>query len=326
MRSVTNGFRPLPLLGNPHLQTVLATLLRPRSFGFPSREVHVALPDGDQIALQDSVAMKWRQGDRIALLVHGLGGSCRSGYMQRVGSVLLTLGWRVVRMDLRGSGCGMAIARRCYHGGLSCDVRAAVEEIRYWSPKSPIALVGFSLGGNIVLKLAGEVIDLAGVDRIAALAPPVDLEKCVALLGTGRNQWYEAYFVRTLMRLAHERTRYFPNPLPVFPPQITMRVFDDLYTAPRWGFEDALDYYRQASCLPVLRRIQVPALIITARDDPFVSSQPLEELAAPAGMKIIVVDHGGHLGFLGWNPRGTVHWAEDRLVDWLNTASNSAAA
>jgi predicted alpha/beta-fold hydrolase len=183
-----------------------------------------------------------------------------------------------------------------------------------------VTLVGFSLGANVVLKLAGEAaaLPVLGMDRVAALAPPVDLERCAGLLALPRNRVYELYFLRGLMRQVRQRQRLFPEEAAVrFPRRMTMRLFDDLYTAPRCGFDDALHYYRTAGCLPVLGRINVPTFILTARDDPFIAAEPLENFLAPSHMRIAIAGRGGHLGFLGWSGAGGVRWAEQRIVDWV---------
>jgi hypothetical protein len=314
-------FRPLPLLGNAHLQTLLGTLFPGSPLAHPSRAWQVLLPDGDRLVLHDSVPAGWRTGHRVALLVHGLGGSHLSGHLQRMAGLLLPRGWRVVRMDLRGCGRGTALARRAYHGGCSDDVRAAAAAVHRWSPGSPLALIGFSLGGNIVLKLAGEaaVQPLPGLERVAALAPPVDLERCAALLARPRNRLYEVHFLRELMALARRRQRLFPDLPPLrFPRRMTMRLFDDLHTAPRSGFIDALDYYRRASSWPLIPRIQVPALVLSARDDPFIDVAPLEGLSVPAHVEVRIVARGGHLGFLGRDGAGGIRWAERRIADWVS--------
>jgi predicted alpha/beta-fold hydrolase len=312
-------FRPLPLLGNPHVQTLLGTLL-PTPAGPPARERRVRLPDGDQLVLHDSAAPTWRPGGRMALLIHGLGGSHRSGSIRRVAARLAARGFRVGRLDLRGAGRGAGLARRSYHGGCSADVRAAAEAMHRWSPNSPLALVGLSLGGNIVLKLAGEAAELPvpGLECVAALAPPVDLIACAALLAAPGNRFYERFFVRGLLAQVRRQRHFFPDlPMPRFPPRPTLRVFDDLYTAPCGGFADALDYYRRASALPLLGRIAVPTFILAARDDPFIAAGPLESLPPLAGRQVLVVPRGGHLGFLGWDGAGGFRWAERQVVEWL---------
>src|SRR5262245_47146822 len=152
---MNRDFRPLPLLGNPHLQTLLANLV-PAPCLPPAAERHVVeLPDGDRLVLHDSTPAGWRPGDPVALLVHGLGGCHRSPYLVRSARRLVRHGWRAVRMDLRGCGHGFALARKLYNGGCSADIRAAADSLRGRAPGSPLALVGFSLGGNIVLNTAG---------------------------------------------------------------------------------------------------------------------------------------------------------------------------
>ena len=317
---MATDFQPLRFLGNPHVQTIVGSLLKGPTLRAPARECLVPLPDGDQLVLHDSVPDAWQPGERIALLVHGLGGSHHSGYMNRVALQLLGHGLRVVRMDLRGVGRGMALARRPYHGGCSDDVRAAARAIEAWSPTSPLVLIGFSLGGNIVLKLAGEAAadPLPNLERVAAISPPVDLTRCAALLALPRNRFYEHYYVRDLLRQVRQRQAIFPEEATIrFPRRMTMRLFDDLYTAPRCGFNDALHYYHCAGAFPLLPRIEVPALILTARDDPFVAVEPIEDLAAPPHLEIIILNRGGHLGFLGRHQGGGIRWAEQRVVEWV---------
>ena len=313
-------FRPLPFLGNPHVQTLLGNWPEAGAQPLAARERQVLLPDGDRLVAHDSTPDRWRPGGRIALLVHGLGGSHRSGYLRRLAGRLLARGLRVVRLDLRGVGRGEALARRTYHGGCSEDVRAAAAEVRSWSPASPLVLVGFSLGGNIVLKLAGEAgaRPVPGLERVAAVSPPIDLEGSAARLSLPRNRFYERFFLRNLLEQVRRQQRHFPDlPRARFPRKLTMRLFDDLYTAPRSGFRDALDYYRRAAALPLVPRIAVPALILTARDDPFVTAEPFETLPVAAQVEVHVLRRGGHLGFLGWDGLRGVRWAEQRVFDWV---------
>jgi uncharacterized protein len=313
-------FRPLPFLGNRHLQTVLASLWKGKIPPFPSSERHAVLDDGDKLVLHGSLPLAWQPGRPVALLTHGLGGTHASGYMQRVACLLVSRGWRAVRLDLRGCGRGAALARRTYHGGCSDDVRAAAAAIHDWDPAAPISLVGFSLGGNIVLKLAGEAYDLPvqGLRAVAAIAPPIDMERCAELIGLRRNRIYERYFVESLREQVALQGSFFPDmPGARFPRRLTMRLFDDLYTAPRGGFLDALDYYRKASSFSLIERIDVPAWILTARDDPFVAIEPFETLKCPTSLHLEIADCGGHLGFLGADGAGGIRWAERRMVDWL---------
>ena len=313
-------FRPLPLLGHPHIQTLLGHILPGPAVSLPTREQVIRLPDGDGLILYDNMPPGWRPGGRIALIVHGLAGAAESAGMSRLAARLLAQGLRTVRIDQRGAGKGMALARRAYNAAGSDDVRAALNEVHHWSPDSPIALVGVSLGGALVLKAAGETSDHPApyLERVAAMNPPIDLIRCAVLIALPRNRIYNQYFTALVVRDAMRRQQFFPDLPPLrFPRRMTVRLFDDLYTAPRGGFADALDYYRRASVFPLIPRIDVPTLILTARDDPFIAVEPFEDLKAPAHVVVRIVPHGGHVGFVGWEGSRVGRWAECRIVEWV---------
>jgi uncharacterized protein len=323
------NFQPLPLLSNPHLQTLLGYFWPRPPWSHPIRRHILRLADGDALALYDTAPPEWRPGGPIAVLVHGLTGSHASPQVQRLAQFLLPFGWRVVRMDLRGAGPSIALSRQTYHGGASGDVRAVVEEVHTWSLASSITVVGFSLGGNLVLKMAGEAAErpIAGLSRVGALAPPVDLVRCAGLMSQPRNRFYDSYFARELARGAVQRQRLFPDLPPLrLPRRLTIRQFDELYTAPRCGFADALDYYRRASSLTLVPRIQVPAFILTARDDPFIAVEPFDEMQLPPHIGMHIVPQGGHLGFLGRDGAGGFRWAEWRIAEWIVSGSGEPAA
>ncbi len=317
-------FRPLPLLGNRHVQTVLALFLSGPSLDIPTREHQVTLPDGDRLLLYDNVPQGWRPGDRIAVIIHGLGGWHRSGHVVRQAVVLLREGVRVVRMELRAAGKGIAFARKTYHAGCSDDLRAAVAEVHRWSPSSPIFVVGQSLGGNVALKLAGEAADdpVPGLVGVVAVGPPIDVARCAALLAEPRNLVYEQFFLRALMAHLARHRRIFPElAMPHFPRRMSLRLFDELYTAPFGGFNGADELYRLTSSLPLIPRIALPTLVMTARDDPFIAVQPFESLRAPDNVEVRVVGRGGHLGFVGPDGAGGVLWAERTAAAWLLRAA-----
>jgi predicted alpha/beta-fold hydrolase len=314
-------FQPLPLLGNPHLQTLLAHIFKGPVLTVATQNHRIELADGDQLVLHDTVSPRWHPGQPIAILIHGLGGTHRSGCVQRQARLLLKRGWRVVRLDLRGCGHGFPLARRPYHAGCSDDLRRAAAVVHRWSPASPLVLIGFSLGGNIVLKLAGEAAahPVPGLKKVAAVSPPIDLERSAGLLALPRNRFYEVHFLRELLKLAQRRQRLFPDLPPVrFPRYMTLRLFDEMYIAPRCGFADALDYYRRAAALPFIERITVPTLIMTASDDPMIAVEPFRQLSAPKQVEVRILSKGGHLGFLGWDGAGGIRWAEQRVADWVS--------
>lgn len=322
-------FQPLPFLRNPHLQTVLGSLMPGLDCAWPDQRSYVRLPDGDRLVLHNNTPPGWKLGDPLALLVHGLSGSYLSPHIRRLAALLLARRVRVVRMDLRGAGAGVALARGVYHAGRSDDVRAALAEIHAWGPSSPLLLIGLSLGGALSLRLAGEAAEkpVSGLTRIAAISPPIDLTRCSALLSLHKNRIYEDRFLRDLLLYARLRQRFFPDLPPLNFPRhrrLTIRMYDDLYTAPRSGFADAMEYYRTASCAPLIPRILLPTLILTARDDPFIAVEPFEDLKVPSHVLVRIVKHGGHIGFLGWDGFGGIRWAERRIVEWILQPSQAS--
>lgn len=312
------GFRPLPALGNAHIQTILAHLLPGPSFSWPTRQRILDVGDGDCLVWHDSVPPAWRPGQPVVVLIHGLGGSHRSGYMQRSARRFWQLGCRVVRADLRGCGAGIRLAQRPTHGGLSDDIRRLLQAVALAAPGSRLLLIGFSLGGNIVLKAAGEGGLPVNLAALAAVAPPIDLALCAAKLSAPRQRLYDLYFVNDLLAQARQRERFFPatRAPQLRGPAKCLRGFDDAYTAPLWGFADAADYYRQQSSWPWITRIQVPTLLLTAADDPFIAVEPFLALAPGGAITVEIQRHGGHLGFLGSDGHAGIRWVDARLQAW----------
>jgi predicted alpha/beta-fold hydrolase len=315
------SFRPLPLLSNPHVQTILGRFWPQRRETFPSVHSLVELPDGDALAVVVSTPAHWRSGDRTVVMVHGLCGCYGSPYMSRIAGKLLGRGLRVVRVNLRGCGSGVGLARRPYHSGQSEDIRCVLRWLAARGPESPVTLIGFSLGGNIVLKMAGEdgPAPTAGVERVAAVSAPIDLEACSRMIERPSNHIYETYFVRQLVAQVRELEQFFPElPVATFPPRLRLRAFDDLFTAPRSGFRDAADYYSQSSAAPRLASIGVPTLLVSSRDDPFITAAPYDALPRNPHIEVCLTEHGGHLGFLGRTGRALdPRWMDNMLMHWV---------
>jgi predicted alpha/beta-fold hydrolase len=312
-------FRPLLGLGNAHVQTVLAHLAPGPGFTRPSQPRIVDLGDGDRLVWHDSTPSHWRTGQPVVVLIHGMGGSHRSGYMQRTARLFWEMGYRVVRADLRGCGLGVGLARKQAHGGLSGDLRLLLRDVAALAADSPMVLIGFSLGGNVVLKAVGEGGLPSAVRAVAAVAPPMDLARCSALISSARNRVYDLYFVNDLVNQAKLRAQFFPDvPAPKLRgPAKTLRGFDDCYTAPLWGFDGAEDYYRRQSSLPWVEKISTPTLLLTARDDPFIAVEPFLAIKPGGAITVEIQQRGGHLGFLGADGRGGVRWADARLAAWV---------
>ena len=318
---VVPPFEPHPWLKGGHVQTIVARFWPWPRHRLPSTYAEVDLGEGDRTSVLESVPEEWSPGDPTAILVHGLGGDARSPYVVRVGKRLVGQGVRVVRMNLRGAGPGLGMARSFYHSGKSEDLRAVAVWLAARTPGSPIALVGFSLGANIVLKLAAEAADrpLEGLDCVIAANPPLDLNACCRMIQDRKNRLYDRNFVRNLRKEVARLHATFPELEPIDLSGVqSLFHFDELYTAPRNGFLDAADYYAQSSAGPMLHRIEVPGLVIHAEDDPFIPAEPFRLQAFPPRLALELIPHGGHLGYLSrkaW--RGDRRWLDARICLWL---------
>lgn len=314
-------FTPLPLLGHPHLQTIVGNLV---SLGRepPSVTRLVALPDGDRLALEVSTPPAWRDDDPTVVMIHGLCGSHRSTYLVRLAAKLVARGLRAVRLNLRGNGSGEGLARRPYGAGCSDDVRAALEDLRAAWPRSPLSLAGFSLGGNIALKLAGELADEgpALLEQVIGVCPAIDLVACWRRLTT--QPLYERHFVSALLAEMRRRHAASGEPAPRFPRGVSLFEFDDRYTAPRLGFPGALAYYEGSSARPRLGSIRVPCRVLFAEDDPIVDARAFEGAPFPAGAQLVRSPRGGHLGFLGVSRAG-VRYMDDLVLGWVGAGEGA---
>jgi predicted alpha/beta-fold hydrolase len=317
-------FQPNPLLPLGHLQTLAGVYLRGRVYPYRATQHRVAVSDDDSVVLHDDRPDRWQPGDRTALLLHGLSGCHASQYMQRVAAKLNDRGIRTFRNDLRGCGVGADLARLPYHSGRSEDAAAAIRFIAELCPGSPTTIIGFSLGANIVLKLLGELGEerCAGLDSAVAVCPPVDLMACSKNLGRWSNRIYDSHFVRNLWRAAARRPTANGNGHYQIPNRRPRRLydFDEVYTAPISGFQDAEHYYRTCSSGQFVPAIRKPTLVIAAADDPMIPVRLFEPLIWPPCVQFHLATGGGHLGFIG--RRGVdpdCRWMDWRVVDWIGS-------
>ncbi len=314
-------------LAGGHRQTLAGAFLPGRLPSERALQHHVSLIDGETVVIHDDRPADWLPGGRTAVLIHGLAGCHRSGYLVRIAAKLNARGVRTFRMDLRGSGAGAELALKPYHGGCSDDLLAVVRFVERLSPQSEIMLFGFSLGGNIVLKLLGEAPHLvpANVVRAAAVNPPVDLAQSVLNLGRPSLKVYDRYFVRLLLRRLNARKQQ-PTDTASFPFRSRPRClfdFDDQYTAPQSGFRDARDYYARCSSAQFLPSIRVPTLILTSGDDPLVPVAMFNSLQLSSDVRLHIAEGGGHLGYFA--RRGNdpdERWLDWRIVDWALASRN----
>lgn len=315
-------FVPHPLLRGGHAQ-MLAGYLSPK--GPPVENIpryHVPLEDGDMVVLHEDCPAGWPKGGPAALLVHGLAGCHRSPYMSRVARKLCARGVRTFRLDLRSCGAGLALARWPYHSGRSEDCLAALRFIETLTGAAPMAVVGFSLGGNIVLKMLGEDPNAlpASLRGGVAVCPPVDLLRCVEALRAPANRFYDRYFTRLLVRHLESWRLARPDAPALAGQRLPrgLREFDDAFTAPVCGFGTALEYYRQCSSAQFVPSIALPTLILASADDFMVTPEPLAALRPPPCVTLHVARSGGHLGFIA---RASAdpdrRWMDWRVVDWV---------
>ena len=307
------------MLRSAHAQTLGGWLLAGSQFPYNARQRHIECDDGDRLLLHDDCPLGWQPGDRVALLVHGMAGSHLSPYVVRVGYKLNEHVVRTFRMDLRGAGESSKIARQVYHAGRTDDLITALNGVRSWCPDSPLSLLGFSLGGALILKLLNECADEVPDELVQAIAvcPPLDLTHCAEAIGQRAMQLYERYFVNCLMEQVEMRRRANPNAIHAEIPRRPTSVweFDDTFTAPVCGFESAADYYRRASCGNDLQAIRVSTSIIMADDDPIVPSEQFESLQLARSTQLVMTEYGGHLGFIAANgPDPDRRWMDWRIV------------
>jgi predicted alpha/beta-fold hydrolase len=232
------------------------------------------------------------------------------------------MGIRTVRYNMRGCGSGKGHAKHNYHSGRSDDLFECLKTLKKEHPDSPILLIGFSLGGNIVLKLAGELGTL-GQDflvGVIAVSPPVDLYSSVQMMGNPVNAFYEKYFYRLLRADVIYRHKKFKDlPQIDLPRRLTLYEFDQLYTAPISGFANAMDYYNKCSSSNVVGDIAIPCKILLSEDDPIISSSSLDSYHLPSNIELFKTKKGGHMGYLGKSTgRKCFYWLDSLLVDWIS--------
>ena len=271
---------------------------------------------------------RW-QFDRLEhptlVMWHGMEGSTASAYMLTTADKAFRAGFNVVRVNFRNCGGTEQLSPTLYHGGLTADLRVVIDELIARDGLARIFIAGFSLGGNMVLKLAGEYGDQPPpeVKAICAVSPSINLRASTDLLQRRRNWIYRQDFLRRLRHRIRVKEKLFPD---LYDATGLNRIrsvpeFDNRYIAPMFGFEDANDYYARASSLPLIRRIRIPTLMIHSQDDPFIPFRPLRDpsIAANPFVLLIAPEHGGHVAFMSAKSGNEDRfWAENRLVEFCH--------
>ncbi len=318
-------YRPPRPLRSGHVQTVLPSLFR-RVGGVAYRRERLDLPDGDFLDLDWAFERPPERRQRVAVVAHGLEGSTGRAYVRGMARALGARGWTACAWNMRGCSGEPNRTLRATHSGATDDLDAVVRHVLAGGPEA-VALVGFSLGGNVTLKWLGE--EGAGVDgRVvgaAAFSVPVDLASASDEMARWSRRVYMRRFLRSLAAKAAEKAGRFPeapDPAPIAR-MTTFHEFDAHVTAPVHGFEGAADYWRRSSALPLLPEVRVPTLLVQARDDPFLSPAcyPTAEAAANPSLRLLTPDYGGHVGFMA---AGGEFWSETVAARFLEAAREAA--
>jgi hypothetical protein len=323
-------FEPHEWLSNGHLQTILGNFFpRPAlQFSETSETVEVDASDGSRVLCHCHWQPEPERSTRLtAVLLHGLEGSSHSRYIQGITALAFSAGMNVVRMNMRNCGGSDALTPTLYHSGRSADVGAVVRHFTARFGLERVALVGYSMGGNLVLKLAGEWGAQPPLAAVAAVCPAIDLAASADALHEPANRVYEWHFLRGLMRRLRGKAELFPAVYRIdkIGPIRSIREFDQKIVARYCGFRDADDYYYRAASARVIDRIAVPTLILCAEDDPFIrlNRETRALIAANPFIDFVETRHGGHCAFLA-HRSASVHWAEATVVRYLQAVAAGA--
>jgi predicted alpha/beta-fold hydrolase len=325
-------YEPHPLLRNPHVMTVAAAYWPRQLAGLPraTERLFEVEPGTRLLAKCDWQAEP--QGHSTVVLVHGLEGSSESRYMLGIANKAFRAGFNVLRFNQRNCGGTEHLTPTLYNSGLSGDYRAVLVELIERDALPEVFFIGYSMGGNLVLKMAGELGAGAPAQfrAVCGVCPGLDLAPCADAVARPDNFLYEWNFLWSLKQRLRRKARLFPGQYPLngLGRLHTLRQWDDAITAPRSGYRDAVDYYHRASALRVVGEIRVPTLIITAQDDPFVPFASFRDPALTTNPDITLVTppKGGHCGFISRAGGEERFWAEARVVEFCQQHSTITPA
>jgi uncharacterized protein len=327
-------FEPHPLLRNAHAMTIAPAFLRRRFPGLPPAEARLFEAEpaaGDHPATRLRGDVHWqpeRLHHPVLVLVHGLEGSSESSYMLGIAEKAFCAGFSVIRMNQRNCGGTENLTPTLYNSGLSGDYAAILRELIDRDRFAEVFYCGYSMGGNLIMKMAGELGAAAPpqLKAVGVVCPALDLAAGADAIAEPRNFLYERRFVGSLKARARRKASLFPGAIKLdgLEKARTVRDFDDRITAPNFGFRDADDYYFRASALRSVSRIIVPTLILTAKNDPIV---PYATLRMPAVLQnpditMELTEHGGHCAYISRWPGPDRFWAEARMTEFFLTHSN----
>lgn len=308
-----------PLFRNPHLQTIASHYWpRPQARESAVTRRYFETEPGVKVLVESQRPTTECRGEIV--MVHGLEGSGEAGYVRGLAGAALDAGYAAHRFHMRTCGGTERLCNTLYHAGLTGDLAAVIRQLR-GAGCGAAFLVGFSLGGNVVFKLAGELGEEARalIGGVCGVSTPLDLAACAGRLSAPQNWIYERRFVRRMLARLRATGRYGPQELRGLR---SVTAIDDRITAPSFGFGSAADYYRTQSSVRYLAGIRVPALLIQAEDDPLVPFAIFRSPAVTANpwIELWATEHGGHLGFLGRGRRR--FWLDHAILQWIEAASH----
>jgi predicted alpha/beta-fold hydrolase len=323
------AFHAHTLFRHGHAQT-LAAYAWPRGFRFyfeRDEERFFEVEPGVKVLAH----CRWQanRDDRPTIVVwHGIEGSTASNYMLAMAEKGFRAGFNIIRVNLRNCGGTEHLTPTLYHGGLSADLRAVVKELIEKDQISQMFLAGFSLGGNMVLKLAGEYSDEPPPEilGVCAVSPSIDLTAAAELILKRSNWIYQQDFVRRLKQRIRTKHKLYPDLYDIsgLEQVRTLKQFDERFTARAHGFANADDYYYRSSSIRVIDRIRIPTLIIHAEDDPFIPFSPLHDPAVVNNphLLLLATEQGGHVAFISANQKDDPDrfWAENRILEFYQLA------
>ena len=317
MPLVTSNHRPNFLFKNGHFSTIYSAKFRPVPKLKQVRE-RVWLPDEDFVDVDWSFSEKPTK--KVAILLHGLEGNAQRVYMKGQGKLLIKNGWDVAAMNHRGCSGEDNLLYESYNSGRTYDLDALIQFILKKAKYDEISLIGFSLGGNLVLKYLGEQQTLPKeIKKGIAISAPLNLKGSLEALNKPENRLYNGVFVRDLRKKYKRKMPRFPEKMnrETYQNIRSLLDFDNLYTAPAHGFKDAFHYYEKSSSLPFIPNIKVPALILCAKNDSFLSEDcyPVSLASHSKNIYLETPIYGGHVGFHVTNKK---HYSEMRALQFLN--------
>ncbi len=320
-----------PWLRNRHLMTMATAFLRPPNALSPISKQALIVPVTNESAVL-AYAYIDKRINRCLTLVHGLEGSSESTYILNLAATAIAFGFNVVRLNLRNCGNTLHLTPTLYNAGQSEDLIKVIDWLKEKLGQSEQYIVGYSLGGNLVLKALAE---LSNKDHVVkggcGVSPSIDLAASVDCLSTGINRIYDHFFLYSLKRKIALKHRLFPEryDLKTLSRVHSMRQFDELFTAPDSGYNNAQDYYQAASAMQLINQIKIKTLIITAQDDPLVPFRSFANFNN-TNVKLLAPKHGGHASFIGTDrtyvdQKQNSFWSVSQILSFCNSQSQTEA-